>query len=99
MEIGRLADDGADRRTGVQQGLHAGIGGRRQALAAGHAEGTDLGVLQLQLVNLAKILEVLLVRERISSLDVVHAHLRQPLGDLQLVLERKADTLALRAVA
>ena len=68
-------------------------------LAAGHAEGGDLGVLQRQLADLLEVLGVLGVGERIAALDVVDAQLVEPARDEQLVLEREVDALALAAVA
>ena len=70
---------------GLEQGLHARIVGRRDALAPRHAKGTDLGMLQIQLLDPPKVLHVLLVRERIATFDVVDTDLVESLGDLQLV--------------
>ena len=44
-------------------------------------------------------LGVLLVRQRIAPFDEIEAEAVQPLGDQQLVLQRKADPFALAAVA
>ena len=54
---------------------------RRRVLAAGHAEGGDLGVLERQLADVLEVLEVLRVRERIAALDEVDAELVEPARD------------------
>ncbi len=46
-----------------------------------------------------EVLGVLLVRQRIAPFDEVEAQLVEPLGDQQLVLQRKVDAFALAAVA
>ena len=69
------------------------------AFAAGHAEGADPGVLQVQLLNALKELGVLFVREGIAAFDEIEAELVEPLGDEQLVLQREVDAFALAAVA
>ena len=48
------------------------------SLAAGHAEGGDLGVLQRQVADLLEVLDVLGVGERIAPFDVVDAQLVEP---------------------
>ena len=78
------------RRAGVEQGLHADVVLRQHAAAAGHAEGADLGVPQLQLAGPAEELGVLVVGERIAPLDVVEAQLIEPAGDQQLVLAARS---------
>jgi hypothetical protein len=54
---------------------------------------------ELQLADLLKILGILGIAGRIAAFDVIDADLIQPLRDLQLVLQREADTFALGAVA
>jgi hypothetical protein len=56
-------------------------------------------VAQLHLPHVAEERHVLRVGEREAALDVVHAEVVQFPGDQQLVLERKVEPLALRAVA
>ncbi len=99
VQVPGLADDGDDRRLGVEQRLEAGVVGRLDALAARHAEGGDAGVPQRQLADFLEILEVLGVGQRIAALDEVHAQLVEPARDVQLVLQGEVDALALAAVA
>ena len=82
-----------------EQRLQAGVGFGLGALAAGHAEGADLGPLQAQRADPLKVLKILLVRGGIAALDVIEPDAVEPLGQRELVLEREADALALGAVA
>ena len=70
------------------------------SLAPGHAEGHQPGV-RAACVSAHPREEglVLGVAQRVAALDVVHAQAVQGLGDQQLVLQRQADALGLRAVA
>src|SRR5438128_1288365 len=84
--------------TGVQQRLDAGVVLRADAFAPRHSERGDAGVLERQLADFLEKLEVLRVRQRVTALDEVHAQLIEPLGDEQLVLQRKIHAFALAAV-
>ncbi len=99
VEVGRLADQRDHFGLRVDQGPHAGIFFGPHAAAAGHAEGADQGVLQIELAHALEVLGVFLVREGITPFDEVEAQAVEPCRDQQLVLERKADALALAAVA
>ena len=72
-----LADQRDDGRAGIAAGPSAGVGFGLGVLAAGHAEGADLGVLQAQLADALKVLEVLVVRGGIAPLDVIEARARR----------------------
>ena len=98
LHVPRLADDGDDRRAGVEQRLEAHVLGGADPLAPRHAEGRDPGVLQRQLAHLLEILEVLGVGQRIAALDEVDAEFVEAAGDVELVHEGEVDALALAAV-
>jgi hypothetical protein len=83
----------------VDQGLHAGIVGRRIPLRRVMPKAQTLACFSGNSRHALKVLGVLLVGERVAAFDEVEAHLVQPLGDLQLVLQRKAHAFALGAVA
>ena len=99
MKVGRLADQRDHLGAGSHQRPHAGVVLGADALAACHAEGADLDVLQMQLGHALEILCVLLVRRRIAPFDVIEAEAIEPLGNQQLVLQREVDAFALAAVA
>ena len=56
-------------------------------------------VLEPRFLHALKELGVFLVRQRIAPFDEVEAQIVEPLGDQQLVLQRKVDPFALAAVA
>ncbi len=99
VQVPRLADDGDDRRLGVEQRLEASVLGGLDALAAGHAEGGNASVPQRNLADFLEVLEVFRVGQRIAALDEVHAEFIEAARDVQLVLQGEVDTLALAAVA
>ena len=99
MKDRSLADDRDHRRPRGDQRPHAGIVLGLDAAPPRHAEGADLRVLQVEIPHALKKLRVLFVRQRIAPFDEIEAEAVQPLGDQQLVLQRKADPFALAAVA
>ena len=99
LEVPALADDRDRRRPCFDQGLHPGVVLGGDSLAAGHPEGGDAGVLELEVADRAEVGGVFGVGEGIAAFDVVDPQLVEPRGDQQLVLEREVDPLALAAVA
>ena len=94
-----LADDGAGRGAGEQQGLQVLVVFGAAARAAGHTEGGELGVLPGAVAPALEELEVLGVGAWPAAFDVRDAKAVQPVGDAELVLERVGNALTLRAVA
>src|SRR5262249_1627391 len=103
VQVPGLADDGHDRRPGGEErgevavvgGAHAGTprrpeGGAARLAPPEPAAGAD---------DRAEELRVARIRAGPPALDVVDAELVERLGDAQLVVEREADVLGLRAVA
>jgi hypothetical protein len=86
VEIGRFADDGDDRRLGIEKRPHSEVFLGPAAAAAGHAERTDADVFQGQLLDPLEKLGVLVVRERIAPFDKIEARVVEPLSDLELVV-------------
>ena len=99
VEVVRLADDRDHGGLRLDQGLHAGVVGRLNSLATGHAEGTNPAVLKGLGGDPLEKLGVLGVREGIAALDEIEAQLVEPAGDEQLVLQREIDAFALGPVA
>ncbi len=99
LEVPALADHGDDRRPRADQGLHPGIVLGGDVAAAGHPEGGDLAVRQVEVARGAEERLVLGVGEGIAPLDVVDAQLVEPLGDPEFVLEREVDPFPLAPVA
>src|SRR5260370_8585733 len=94
-----LAEDAGDGRFAREEGFEQRVLGGRNPRLAGRAER---GVARLRQFLLASALEkrgVARVRARPPALDVGDAELVQGARDAQLVFDRKADVLALRAVA
>src|SRR5207253_1818417 len=79
--------------------LNADVVGRLHPSPARHAEGANLRLLQRQLCRSLEILGILCVARRVAAFDEIDADLVEALRDLQLVLQREADALALRTVA
>ncbi len=71
----------------------------QDALAPGHAERADLGVLEVQVADPLEVLAILVVGGRVPPLDEVEAQRVEPLGQQQFVLEREADAFGLGPVA
>ena len=95
-----LAVDADGGRAGLDQRAQVGVVGGRHAGLAGAAERGQPGVLQLQLgPGAAEELDVLGVRARVAALDVVNAEAVQHARNLQLVLHREGQTLALGPVS
>ncbi len=98
MERRGFADDRQGFGAGIEQRFHAGVLRGLHSLAAGHAEGANPSVLQIQLLHALKELSVLFVRQRITPFDEIAAQLIEPLGDQQFILQRKIHPFALAAV-
>jgi len=86
-------------RAAIHQGADVGVVLGLGAGAAGHAEGDHLGVAQRQLAHLLEIGGVAGVGPRPAALDIINAELVQLGGDVELVVHREGDALALRAIA
>ena len=95
----RFADDGHDRRFGIDQRLNVGVVCRIAVLAPGRAERRDLGVLQFQRLDRLEVGGIFRVRARPAALNVGDAEVIEQFGHAQLVGDRKRDAFALRAVA
>jgi hypothetical protein len=95
----RLADDGADRREAVGEDPQRGIVLGGDVTAAGHAEGDDLGVLGLLLLEQCEELELFRVGRREAGLDEVDAELVELAHDAHLLGGGERHALALHAVA
>ena len=89
LEERALADDRNRLGAGVQQGPQALVFVGLDALAAGHAEGTDANVRKRQFADPLEVLGILFIRGRVAALDIVETEAIQPLGDGQLVLQEK----------
>src|ERR1700722_1714962 len=99
MEIPGLTDDAGDRRIGAQHQLQVAIGRRLYAGAAGRAEGGDPRMAELEPFNLFEEGGVALVRAGPSALDIVDAQIIETFGNLELVVDRKRNVLALASIA
>ena len=95
----RLADDGDDRCFRVENLPHQLVLLDGDALAAGHAERGDFGVLPLAPAGLRKKFHVLGIRAGPAAFDVMHPERVELLGDAELVRDREIDAFALRTVA
>ncbi len=99
MKIPRLANHRADRRQRISQSPHPRVVLGGYATTPSHPKGRHLDVLEIKIADRVEVLGVLRVRQRIAALDVVEAKRIQTQRDLQLVLEREIDPLALAAVS
>jgi hypothetical protein len=96
----RLGHQADDRRLRVQQALHLRILPDLHARFAGRAERDEQRVFEVELRSgTGEELGVLRHGARPPALDEAHAELVQQPRDGQLVGDRVADPLALRAVA
>ena len=98
VEAPALAEHHAGFGAALEQGAQVPVRLRCAALAAGAAEGDELRVLQRKACSPLEKRKVLRVGARIAGLDVSDAEAVQQPHDLQLILDRKGDALALRAV-
>src|SRR5207249_6184812 len=95
----QFADERHRRRLRRQERAEVGILlGPHAGLARG-AEGHELRVAQREGTRAPEELRVLGIGARPAALDVVHAEAVEQPRDLQLVVDREAEPLALRAVA
>src|SRR5207302_8193198 len=88
-----------DRGLGLEQGLEIHIVLAPRAGPARHPERGDLRLSQRGLTHPAEELGVLRVRSRPPAFDVLDAQLVEPPRDLELIVNRERQALALRAVA
>src|SRR2546422_3208095 len=98
VEGGALSDERDHRRLGLEQSGEAGIVLATAVRSPGHAEGGDPPIVEPFLTDPTEELRVLGVRARPAAFEVVDAQLVQPVRDFQLVVNRKRQALALRAV-
>src|SRR2546430_13257956 len=94
-----LAHERDDGGPGVHQGPTVRVVCAPAPGAARHAEGRELRLPQRHALHATKEFRVLGIRSGPSPLDVADAEGVQPAGDLDLVLSRKGESFALRAVA
>src|SRR3954453_21576762 len=99
MEIACLADNRYDGRLRFDERLHSGVVGRRNALAARHAERTQPAVFERLRGQSLEELGILRIGKRIATLDEVETTLIEPPGDEQLILQGEVHAFALGAVA
>ena len=99
MEQPGLADDRHDRRLRIEKQFHLRIRFDRHTTSARAAEGGDLRIFPFQFRRLAEKRRVAWVRARPTTFDVIHTKRIKPLGDANLVEDRKRNSRALRAVA
>ncbi len=99
MKVPRLADESDDWRLRLNEGLHSWIVFGLHTTTSGHTEGADLGLAQVQFSNAIKEGHILFVGQGVSPFDHIDPDLRQSLGDVQFVLQGKADPFALGSVA
>jgi hypothetical protein len=99
VQGGGLAVDRHDRGVDLEEAADLGVFGRTHALAAGRAEGRQLGVLELDLLGAGEELDVAGVGARPAAFDVGHAEALELGGDAQLVIDGEMNALPLRAVA
>ena len=99
MEVPRFANQGDDLRLRSDKRLHSRVILRLHSTASCHAKSRHFGVGQIEFAHSSKIFGVLLIGERVSSFDILHAHLIEPPRDLDFIDQRKAYALALGAIA
>ena len=94
-----LAEDGDVLCARRQKRLQIAVLRGRYPLAAGRAEGDDLGVAQLEPGDALKKLHLRGVGEGVARLDEVDAQRVEGADDLELVVDGKGNVCALRPVA
>ncbi len=99
MQQRRFADHGADGGLGVEQREDVRVVVGRASHAAGHAKRGDFGVRQSEILRTLEVGGVLGVGAGPAAFDVGHTEVVQKLRDPELVVHRKGDVFALRAVA
>ena len=97
MEVPGLADHADVARLGLQDGGQAGIVGGAAAGAARHAEGHELGVLELGRIGEEAV--VGRIGAGPAALDVVDAQQVELARDRDLVGDGEVDALGLGAVS
>ena len=90
--------DGHRRSLGSDQGLDVGIRGGLAPGGPGGPEGHQFGVFQGMLLEGLEVGRLFFVGEGEAPFDVVHLHLVQHLGDLDLVLKAEGDLHPLHTV-
>ena len=99
VKVPRFANHGDDLRLCCDERLHSWVILRLNSTASCHAESRHFGVGQLEFAYPSKIFGVFLIRERVSSFDIFHAHLIEASRDLDFIHQRKAYALTLGAIA
>ena len=97
--VPRLSDQRDAGRLGRHQRFHAGVILGLHRFASCHAKRANLGRAEILFADLLKESDVLLVRQRVSPFDEIDSDFGKPAGNVQLVLQRKANPFALRTVA
>ena len=98
MQVPSLAEDGADLRLRVEQGLELRVVLGPELRAARRSERGDGHVLPVDILGTLEELDVLRVRTRPTALDEIDAEGIEMLGNAQLVIARETEPLHLRAV-
>ena len=94
-----FADDGHDRRLGLQDLPHQLVLFHGHALAAGHAERGDAGIFPFSPRGLLEKFQVLGIAAGPAAFDVMHPERVEFLGNAELVGDREIDAFTLTAVA
>ncbi|MPM68769.1 hypothetical protein SDC9_115703 [bioreactor metagenome] len=99
MQVPALAENGHAGRVGRKQGMNPPVilGADTDAVRA--AEGDQPGIFQLKPSRFLKEGRVLGVAAGVAGLDVFDAERVEGLHDFDLIGDREADALSLRAVA
>ena len=87
VQVPGLADQGHHRRIRAEESLEIDILRRLGTEFSRRAEGCDLGILELELFHLLEKIGVARIGARITSFDVVDAHVVELRRHAQLVLE------------
>ena len=98
VEVPRLAEDGDDGRSRLDQRLDVRVVLRAHARPPGRAERADPGGLEDRVLHALEEAQVLGIRPGPAALDVVDAERVEALGDADLVLHGEGHTFALGAV-
>ncbi len=99
VQIPALAEDAHHGRSGVHQRVHADIFFHRVASQARRAKGRQPRMLQREVFGAREEVFIFRVGARPSAFDVIDAEFVELVQDQQLIVGRKAERFALRAVA
>ncbi len=87
VQVPGLADQGHRRRIGAEESLEIDILRRLGTEFSRRPEGCDLGILELELFHLLEKIGVARIGARITSFDIVDAHVVELRRHAQLILE------------